>query len=145
MRDKLCATHSILKGEATSEDGTLSSCQLVASPFNFLHEGSENMTTLQYRMDDAKELKSITGALLIAYIRVQFSSRRHVIVTDKYVCLPFSKIKEDLLLSRREQETARNLLLKKGWIAVKKIGIPCTQHICITEAYLEWVIHCCVR
>jgi hypothetical protein len=102
---------------------------------------ARNAEVRTFRLADCQELNHLLAGVLMGYV-VQRLTVGSCIETNKYIPMPLNKISKEIFMSRREQETARMFLLERGWIHIKKIGIPCTQHICVTDDYLSWYNYC---
>lgn len=102
---------------------------------------SKKASIRMFSLNDCRELGDLRAGVLMGYLVQQMTVGKQF-ETCRYIRMPMSKITEEVGLSRCEQETVRKILVEKEWIDVKKMGIPCTQYICITDKYGQWSEQC---
>jgi len=84
----------------------------------------------------ARELGSITAGLLMCQLAWIAGCLRKG--TEEWFYKTVDELKNELAMSRHEQDNARKILLSRGWINTILKGVPAKIHYCITDEFNEW-------
>lgn len=85
-----------------------------------------------------RELDSLPACVLMCQLSWIAGSLKKKIGESFYKTA--KELEEETALSMRIQDTARKILVDKGWLKITRNGVPAKLYYCITEEYVNW---CC--